>query len=60
MEIAAEIKKYKSIMQKNKSKCDKRVLLAKSKLNSIQVLISKPLIDSNISHDKFILVNNVL
>ena len=39
---------------------DKIVLLAKPKLNSIEVLISKALIDSNISHDEFILINNVL
>ena len=36
------------------------MLLAKSKLNSIEVLISKALIDSNISHDEFILINDVL
>ena len=36
------------------------MLLAKSKLNSIEVLISKALIDSNISHDEFVLINNVL
>ena len=35
-------------------------MLAKSKLNSIEVLISKALIDSNISHDEFVLINNVL
>ena len=35
-------------------------LMAKSKLNSIEVLISKDLIDSNISHDEFVLINNVL
>ena len=35
-------------------------LIAKSKLNSIEVLISKDLIDSNISHDEFVLINNVL
>ena len=35
-------------------------MLAKSKLNSIEVLISKPLIDSNISNDEFVLINNVL
>ena len=43
--IAAGIKKYKSIIKKKKKKHDKIVLLAKSKLNSIEVLISKPLID---------------
>ena len=35
-------------------------MLAKSKLNSIEVLISKALIDSNISHDECVLINNVL
>ena len=49
--IAAGIKKYKSIIKKKKKKHDKIVLLAKSKLNSIEVLISKVLIVSNISHD---------
>ena len=32
-------------------------MLAKSKLNSMEVLISKVLIDSVISHDEFILIN---
>ena len=41
-------------------KHDKIVFLAKSKLNSIEFLISKALIDSVISHDGFILINNVL
>ena len=35
-------------------------MLAKSKLNGIEVLISKALIDSDISHDKIVLINNVL
>ena len=35
------------------------VLLAKSKLNSLEVLISKALIGSVISHDKFVLINYV-
>ena len=30
-----------------------------SKLNSIEVLISKALIDSNTSHDDFVSINNV-
>ena len=46
-------------MRKGK-KHDKIVLLAKSKLNSMGVLISKALIDSVISHDEFVLINNVL
>ena len=44
--VVARIKKYKSIIKKKKNKHDKIVLLAKSKLNSIKVLISKALIDS--------------
>ena len=35
-------------------------MLVKSKLNSIEVLISKALMDSVISHDKFVLINNLL
>ena len=58
--ITARIIKYKSIIKKKKKKHDKIVLLAKSKLSSIEVLISQALIDSNISHDKFLLINNVL
>ena len=41
----AGIKKYKSIIKKKKKKHDKIVLLAKSKLNSIEVSICKTLID---------------
>ena len=58
--IAAGIKKYKSIIKKKKKKHDKIVLLAKSKLNSIEVLVSKALIDSVISHGEFVLINNVI
>ena len=56
----AGIKKYKSIISKKKTKYDKIVLLSKTKLNSIEVWISKTLIDWNNSHDKFGLMNNVL
>ena len=48
------------MIKKKRKKHDKIVLLAKSKLNSMEVLISKSLIDSNISHDEFVLINNVL
>ena len=58
--MATGIKKYKSVIKKKKKKHDKIVLLAKSKLNKIEVLISKALIDSNISHDEFVLIKNVL
>ena len=56
--ITAEIKKYRSIIKKKKY--DKIVLSAKSKLSSIKVLISTEFIDSNISHDKFVLINYML
>ena len=58
--ITAGITRYKSIIKKKKKKHDKIALLAKSKLNRIEVLISKALIDSYISHDEFVSVNNVL
>ena len=58
LKLCAGIKKYKSVITKKKH--SKIVLLAKSKLNGIEVLISKSLIDSNISHDEFVSINNVL
>ena len=58
--ITAGIKNYKSIIKKKKKKHEKIVLLAKSKLNRIEVLISKSLIDSNMSHDEFVFINNAL
>ena len=51
---------YKPIIKKSKKQYDKIVLLAKSKLNSTQVLISKASVGSNISHDELVLINNVL
>ena len=51
--ITAGIKKYKSIIKEKEKKHDKKVLLAKSKLNSIEVLICKALRDLVISHDFF-------
>ena len=36
------------------------MLLAKSKLNSIEVLTSKALMDSVISHNEFVLINNFI
>ena len=54
------IKKYKSIVKKKKNIHDKRVLLAKFKLNRIEFLISKALIGSNISHEKFDWIDNML
>ena len=55
--ITAWIKKIKSIIKKKKKKHNKIVLLAKSKLNSLGVLISIALIDSNVSHDEFVSAN---
>ena len=56
--ITTGIKKYKSTIKNKKKKHDKIVLLAKSKLNSIEVIISKAVIDSFISHDEFVSINN--
>ena len=57
--ITVGIKTYKSKIKKKK-KHDKMVLSAESKLNSIEISISKALIDSNIIHDEFVLINNML
>ena len=58
--ITARIKWHKSMIKKKKKKHDKRILLAKIKLNSIEVLISRYLICSKFSHDEFVLINNAL
>ena len=55
--ITAGIKKYKSIIKKKKH--DKILSLSKSELNRVEILISKALIDLNISHNEFVLINNV-
>ena len=43
--ITAGVKKYKSIIEKKTKKHDKILSLAKSKLNNVEVLISKALTD---------------
>ena len=49
------IKKLLSIIRnKKKKKYDKILMLAKSKLNSIETLLSQALIDTEISHEEFI------
>ena len=62
--ISVAIKKYKSIIKKNdttrQKKHKKIVLLANSKLNRIEVLVSKLLIDSDISYYELSLINNIL
>ena len=57
--LIAGIKKYKSVIKK-KGENTIIVLLAKTQFNTIEVLISKSLIDSYINHDKLASVNNVL
>ena len=57
--ITGGTKKYKSKIKKKNKMHDKIVFLAKSKLNTIEVLISNAWIDSNISHDNFFVINKV-
>ena len=52
--ITAGIKGCKSIIKQKKKKHNKIVLLAKAKLNNIEVLSCKALNDSYISHDEFV------
>ena len=58
--ITAGMKKYKLVIKKKEKKLNKIVFLAKTKLNSIEFLISKDLTDSSISYDEFPLLNNVV
>ena len=58
--VTAGIKKYKSIIKKRQKKHGEIILLRKDNLNTTEVLISKTIIDSYISHDEFVSVNNVL
>ena len=51
--ITAEIKKYKSVIKKKKKKHNKIVQLAKARLNNTEILISRALIDSYLSHNEF-------
>ena len=46
--LRLKIENYKLIIKKKKKKLDKIVLLAKSKLNNMEVLVSKALIDSKL------------
>ena len=56
-EITAGIKKYKPVKRKRrKNKIEQYCF----KLNTIEVIISNALIDSYVSHDKFVSINNVL
>ena len=51
---------FKSIIKKKKKKHDEIVLFEKTKLNTMKIVISKALINSYISQDEFVWVNNVL
>ena len=51
-------KKLLNITRNKKKKHDKILMLAKSKLNSIETLISQALIDMEISHEEFITILN--
>ena len=52
--ISTRIKKHKPISKKKKNNHEKIALLAKTKIDSIDVLISKSLFDSYISHGEFV------
>ena len=60
MKHLQELKGVGKQFRKRKKKHDKIVLLAKSKLNTIEFLFSKAIINSDIIHDEFVLINNVL
>ena len=50
------VKKLLNITRNKKKKQDKILMLAKSKLNSIETLVSQALIDMEISHEEFITI----
>ena len=52
------VKKLLNITRNKKKKHDKILMLAKSKLNSIETLISQALIDMEISHEEFTTILN--
>ena len=52
------VKKLLNLTRNKKKKHDKIFMLAKSKLNSIEILISQALIDLDISHEEFITILN--
>ena len=56
----AWIKKHKPIVTNQEKKRGRIVLLVKTKSNSVEVLISKALINSYTMHDEFVSVKNVL
>ena len=57
--IAAGITKYKLIIKKKKKEHGRILSLAKSKLNSVEVLIVKALTDPNFNHGEFVWINDM-
>ena len=57
--ITGIIKKLLNILRKKKKKHDKILMLAKSKFNNIEILISQALIDMNTSHKEFLIIFKV-
>ena len=52
------VKKLLNITRKKKKKHDKILMLAKSKLNIIETLVSQVLIDMEIMHEEFVTILN--
>ena len=52
------VKKLLSIISNKKKKHDHLLMLAKSKFNSVETLISQALVDLDISHEEFIMILN--
>ena len=50
------VNKLLNITRKKKTKHDKILMVAKSKLNSIETLVSQALVDIEISHKEFITI----
>ena len=50
------VKTLLNITRKKKKNRDKILMLAKSKLNSIETLVSQALVDMEISHEEFITI----
>ena len=50
------VKKLLSITRNKKKKPDKILMLAKSKLSSIEILVSQALIDMEMSHEEFVAI----
>ena len=51
-----KVKKLLHTTRNKKKKYDKIIMLAKSKLSSIETLVSQTLFDMEISHEKFITI----